>query len=130
MIRKAVCLSMLGLVVLVTGCPAGDSDTVNFFSAVSKIAANPSDPPIGSLTAAEWKAVSAKLSEFAPLVGLTLPEGITIPVLTDEQAQDIVDFLDANGVETVSDLKALDLDSVVLPDSLRELANAFGADLD
>lgn len=130
MMRKSICLSLLGLVVLLAGCPAGDPDTMAFLSAVAKISANPADPPIGSLTAAEWKAVSAKLNEFAPLAGLSLPEGVSIPVLTDEQAQDIVEFLDAQDVETVSELKALDLDSLVLPDSLKDLANAFGADLD
>ncbi len=128
--RNRACVSLLGLVVLLAGCPGGDPTTMAFLSAVAKMSTNPADPPIGSLTALEWKAVSARLSEFAPLVGLPLPDGVDIPVLTDEQAEDIVQFLDEHEAETVSDVEALDYESIVLPESLEELAHAFGADLE
>jgi hypothetical protein len=52
-----------------------------------------------------------------------------VPVLSTAQAQVIVDFLDANGITSVSQLQTLDPNTIDIPDDLEELMNSMGFDV-
>jgi hypothetical protein len=94
---------------------------------------NPSDPPIGDLNPDELQILTDNLTALAGQLGYSLPEGVTISSLTDEQAQAIADFLDDNGVTYLSDLQnlasSIESGEIELPATLQDLAEAMGADL-
>jgi len=61
------------------------------------------------LTAAEWFAITNNLPELAaqfPELGIVADEWV-FPELSRQQAEDLVDFLDRYGVQTLSELEAL-----------------------
>lgn len=60
---------------------------------------------IGGLTACEWQTIYRDVQQLAPIFNIDL-SGVTFPELTTEQAQSIVDFLDANGINTIDELTA------------------------
>ncbi|MBK9119912.1 MAG: hypothetical protein IPM18_09985 [Phycisphaerales bacterium] len=108
---------------LVGGCPFGDprlnnQGGTNLLQAAGKIAGdrlhtlNPDDIQI--------------LTDLA----LQVTEA-NFPPATDEQAQAVVDFIKANGITTVASLQDLiaraeqDPDSIVIPDSVREVLDAI-----
>lgn len=137
MTRRLILLTILGLSVAVTGCFQVDPDLATLLSAGGKLVSNTADPPIGDLTATEWRVLSEKLPELASQFSqLDLPQDKidSAPTLNDQQASDIVAFLDNNNITGVSDLvdlvKQIDANEVdlTLPDSLRQMAESLGAD--
>ncbi len=97
----------LGLV-LAAGCMIIAAGCTPTASALSKLQSG----QIGSLTAAEWQALAG--------VGTSL--GVAIPQLTQAQADAIVSFLDANGIETIEELEqAIDAGDLEIPQELIDL---------
>jgi len=134
--RIGLCVLSAIVLLAVAGCP--DPRTTNqgggsLLTVADKLASNLSDPPIGDLNPDELQILTDNLTMLAGQFGVSLPEGVTIPSLTDEQAQAIEDFLDDNGVTYLSDLEnlsaSIESGEIELPDALRELAEAMGADL-
>jgi hypothetical protein len=132
MFRVAVALITVGLL-LTGGCVGADSELTKLLSGGAKLASNPSDPPIGDLTAGEWMAITANL----PLLAAHFPElGLSdswaaFPSLTLQQAEDLVAFLQQYNLWTFSDLEEL-LEriergevEVEVPESLIEFAGQF-----
>ena len=71
---------------------------------------------IGNLTACQWQTLFTEGPQLATQFGIPIP-AVTLPPLTDEQAQDIVNFLDQHNIVTADDLKALiDSGAVTLQD--------------
>ncbi len=97
----------------------------SLISIIAKLGQNPSDPPIGSLNPDEWQYLSDNAASLASQLGYELPPELTIPSLTDDQAQAIYDFLAANGVSNVSDLQELadriQQGQVVVPDNILDI---------
>lgn len=123
--RNVLCAALAALLLLPSGCAV--------VGVASKLLSNPSDPPIGELNSSEWQWVSENIADLAPQLGLQIPEGVDIPPLSQEESQAIVTFLDANNVNSVSDLNRLVQDAqngdIVIPPELVELARAMGAQL-
>lgn len=123
-----LCVMAMVLIVGTVGC--FDMRPV---SIGAKLLSNPTDPPIGDLDSSEWQWLSDNVEWISEQFGITLPEGTDAPSLTSDQAQVIVDFLDANSVVNASDLEDLavkvEAGTVVIPDSLLELAEAMGVDV-
>lgn len=132
-VRKVV-LGVLSASVLlsIAGCPvaATESRTNNqgggsLITAGAKILGQ----NMSTLTADEIQILADKAAEFAPA---DKQEQLT---LSDEQAAAVTDFIDANGVDSVSDLEALiqqaedDPGSIVIPESVLDLieGGAFDA---
>jgi len=136
--RMGICALSLIVLTSVAGCP--DPRTSNqgggsILTVAAKLTSNVQDPPIGELNPDEWQILADNIPYLMQLLGITPPEGTTIPtiVLTDQQAQDIVDFLDTYEVTNASDLATL-IDQVAsgeleveIPTSLIELAESLGA---
>lgn len=131
--RMGLCVLSAIVLVAVVGCP--DSRTSNqgggsIITVGAKLASNPSDPPIGDLNPDELQVLADNMESLASMAGITLPEGATIPSLTDEEAAEIEAFLDANGVNNISDLEslaaAIEAGTIDVPESLMSLAAAFG----
>jgi hypothetical protein len=94
--------------VLVTACIVGVAGCSPTASALSKFQSG----QIGSLSAAEWQA----------LAGLGTSFGAPIPHLTPAQAEAIVNFLRANGIETVDELQqVIESGDVEIPQDLIDL---------
>ena len=138
MIRKLSLAAMLGML-LIAGCPAGDSDLLSLLSAGAKLASNTADPPIGDLTAEELMAISNHLPDLAaqfPNLGIPADQLANAPQLYAETAAAIVEFLDANGVVTVAQLQDLILRvsngeaEVQIPQSLLDLIESMGNEVD
>lgn len=131
MLRLTVAMVATSLVFL-AGC-GGSAELVDLLSGGAKLVSNPADPPIGDLTAAEWFAITNNLPELAaqfPELGIVADEWV-FPELSRQQAQDLVDFLDRYGVQTLSELEAL-LDGaaqgeieIEVPESLLALEEQF-----
>lgn len=122
---------------LTVGCFSADPNMTNLLSAGAKLASNPSDPPIGDLTAAELISITANLPELAaqfPQLGI--PMGTSFPTLSEEQAQDAVDFLDTYSIQKVSQFQKLLVDvsegvvEVTVPESLVDFAESLGYETD
>lgn len=136
MLRNLLPVLFLAGVVTLGGCV--DPDVSNLISAGAKLASNPSDPPIGDLTTGEILAISHNLPQLAaqfPTLGITPEQVASVPQLTDEQAAALVEFLDANNVDSVSELQALILQAsqggtIVIPESLRQLLESMGYETD
>ena len=134
--RMIVCLLSAVALPMIVGCP--DARTNNqgggsVLTVASKIQINPSDPPIGELNPDEWQIVTDNLPTLIQISGLSIPADLVLPSLTDEQAQDLADFLDANGITNFSQLSTLADDvlmgNVQIPPSLMEFAAAIEAQL-
>lgn len=120
LVRKSIVTScaFLGLAAL-TGCPSADSRTSNqgggsLISAGAKVAGS----NMTDLTADEIQilgdVIASRSTRFA---------GVEI---TDEQADAAVDFLDANNLDSVSEIKALvdNPGNITIPDSVQALLDA------
>lgn len=120
MIRQSImtALAVLGTITL-TGCPSADSRTGNqgggsLISAGAKVAGG----SMTDLTADEIQilgdVIATRSTRFA---------GVEI---TDEQASAAVDFLEANDLNTVNEIKALvdNPGSITIPDSVQALLDA------
>jgi hypothetical protein len=134
--RMGLCVLAAVVLIAVVGCP--DPRTTNqgggsLLTVAAKLMSNPSDPPIGDLNPDEMQILTDNLAMLAGQFGYSLPEGVTISSLTDEQAQAIADFLDDNGVTYLSDLQnlasSIESGEIELPAALQDLAEAMGADL-
>ena len=91
------------------GCAPADSDLDALLSAIVKIASNPSNPPIGDLTVEEWVAITRNLSEIArrfPEIHLPLDQLAEIQPMTELQAEGVVAYLDARGINTLDDMES------------------------
>ncbi|GMU23147.1 MAG: hypothetical protein AMXMBFR13_32300 [Phycisphaerae bacterium] len=95
------------LAILPAGCGTGGGCS-DIFSIATKlgIGEDPMTWNIGSLAACEWQVLVDSLQTFAPMAGIDL-SGLTIPSLTDDQAQAIADFLANNGINTPNDMLAM-----------------------
>ncbi len=111
MLRRMLPMVILGVMLAgLVGCTDpkySNQGGASLLSIIAKLSQNPSDPPIGSLNPDEWQFLSENAATLATQLGFPLPPELTIPSLSDEQAQAIVDFLAANGVSNVSDLQEL-----------------------
>ncbi len=134
--RMGLCVLAAVVLIAVVGCP--DPRTTNqgggsLVTVATKLMSNPSDPPIGDLNPDELQILTDNLTTLAGQLGYSLPEGVTISSLTDEQAQAIEDFLDDNGVTYLSDLEnlasSIESGEIELPAALQDLAEAMGVDL-
>ena len=134
--RMGLCVLAAVVLIAVVGCP--DPRTTNqgggsLLTVAAKLMSSPSDPPIGDLNPDELQILTDNLTTLAGQFGYSLPEGVTISSLTDEQAQAIEDFLDDNGVTYLSELQSLsssiESGEIELPAALQDLAEAMGADL-
>ncbi len=134
--RMGLCVLSAVVLIAVVGCP--DPRTTNqgggsLLTVAAKLMSNSSDPPIGDLNPDELQILTDNLTTLAGQFGYSLPEGVTISSLTDEQAQAIEDFLDDNGVTYLSDLQnlasSIESGEIELPAVLQDLAEAMGADL-
>lgn len=135
--------SRFGLVVLsamvltaVVGCP--DTRTSNqgggsLITVAITLLSDPNCMPIGNLNADELQILVDNLSLLTWQLGYSLSPNITIPSLTDEQAQAIADFLDDNGIVCVAELENLaanvESGEVEMPDGLVEVLEALGMPL-
>jgi hypothetical protein len=80
---------------------------------------------IGTLTADEWQLVGDNLPTLAAQFNIDL-QGYEIPVLTDEQAAAIVDFLHSHDINTVEELQtAIESGAITEADLPEELASLF-----
>jgi len=131
--RIGICVLSAIVLIAVVGCP--DTRTSNqgggsIITVAAKLMTNPSDPPIGDLNPDELQVLADNMTTLAGMAGITLPEGVTIPSLTDDEASAIEDFLEANGVNNLSDLQslasAIEAGTIDVPDSLMSLAAALG----
>lgn len=136
-------LSRMGFVVLaamvltaVVGCP--DSRTSNqgggsLLTVTTTLLSDPSCLPIGELNPDELQILLDNLTLLAGQFGYSLPPDVTIPSLTDDQAQAVADFLDDNGIVCADDLQNLaanvESGEVDMPDGLLELLEALGLPL-
>jgi len=114
---------VFGLLPFLTGCP--DTRTSNqgggsVVSAASKLAGG----NVGDMTADEWQIASDNLPMLADFAGIDTG-GVQIPEISDEQAQAIVDFLQAYDIRTIDDLYALDFNEVEIPEVLQSLVDLF-----
>lgn len=129
-------LTAVGLL-LVAGCAGVDPNISNLLSAGAKLVSNPSDPPIGDLTSAELVAISTNLPGLAAQVPeLDIPLAESFPILSEQQANDLVWFLDNYGITTVSQLQQLLVSvaqgetEVEVPQSLIDFAASLGFETD
>jgi hypothetical protein len=77
---------------------------------------------IGDLTADEWQIVGDNLPALAAQFNVDL-QGYEIPVLSDEQAAAIVDFLDVHNINTIEELQtAVESGAITEADIPEELA--------
>jgi hypothetical protein len=134
--RIVVAILSVTALCMLTGCP--DTRTSNqgggsVLTVAAKVQANPSDPPIGELNPDEWQIVADNLPLLAQMTGLPIPQNVTLPTLTDEQAQDLTDFLTEAGVTNLSQLTVLAQEvlagEVEIPASLLELADSVQAQI-
>ncbi len=124
------------LLAVISGCPAPAPERTNnqgggsMVTVAAKILSDPGDPPIGQFNADEWQVVADNLTTIAGMIGVPLPAEVAARDLSDEEAEVIVDFLQANGVANMSDLTALAQQvgsgEVELPQTLIDLAVAMG----
>lgn len=133
---RTIALLTTGLL-LTTGCVGVDPNVANLLSAGAKLASNPADPPIGDLTAGELVAITASLPELAAqFPQLNIPLGESFPPLTEQQAQDLVEFLERYNIRTISQLQRLLIDvsegkvNVEVPESLIQFAASLGFETD
>lgn len=71
---------------------------------------------IAELTACEWQTLFAELPVVAQEFGLDT-QSWQVPTLTDEQAQELVDFIDNHGFVTLDDLyQAVEAGTLTLDD--------------
>jgi len=112
------CLALVGS----TGC-FGEHRTSNqgggtLISAGTKIASG----SIGSITPDEWQILCDNAQTLAAQYGAQFgfdPSTVQFPVLTDEQAQAVVDFLADNGITTITQLEAaIRAGTLQIPESL------------
>lgn len=94
----------------------------------------------GALITAGAKIASGALGNLNPdeiqILSDTAAQSPSVPdvEMTDEEAQAVVDFLDANSVNTVADLRGLieaaseDPSAIVIPDSVRNLFDSGAFD--
>jgi hypothetical protein len=118
-------LAALGLVVslFVSGCFVAAPAESEVSWAIKAATNN-----LTEATAGEWQALAEKIDEFVPEVEVSL---------TDEQAEAIVEFVQANDIDGVQDIQDLieqaqsDPDSITIPDGFEELfAGMAEADFD
>lgn len=100
--RRLLAVVLVGSLVAMAGCTGGDS-CGNVLTIMAKLGP---EKNIGALSACEWQVLFAELPSLAQTFGVDL-QGITVPPLSDEAAQAIVDFLAANGVTTLDSLFVL-----------------------
>jgi hypothetical protein len=119
----AFALLAIGSAALLAGCSV-DERTSNqgggsLLSAGTKLL----NHQIGSLTADEWQIIGDNLPALAAQFHVDL-QGYEIPVLSDEQAAAIVDFLDAHNIETIEELQvAIESGAITMEDLPDELAS-------
>lgn len=125
------------VLLLIGGCIGVDPNIANLLSAGAKLISNPSDPPIGDLTAGELLAISANLPQLAAqFPQLNIPGVSSFPVLDQQQADDAVGFMDDYDIAKVSDLQKLLVNvaegktEVEIPQSLIEFAASLGYETD
>jgi len=121
---------LVGALAVVVGCPLptartnGNGDSGTVLSTGVKLASG----SIGELNSAEWQIFTEDLPDIlnsVPGASVPLPEGVTLPTLTDAQAEAIEQFLDDNNVNTFDDIEGLAQriadGEVQLPPELQEL---------
>ena len=114
------------------GCDSGGgSDRLNnqggasIFSVGAKLAGD----NIGGLNPDEWQYLTDNADTLAVQFGIDLGQFGDLPELTDEQAQALVDWLAANGVQTQADLRRLFSDAaageVEIPEELIDVVEGM-----
>jgi len=115
MIRQMAFVIVVSVVLAsLVGCPTTDPRTNNqgggsVLSVTSKITSG----NIGEMNADEWQILLDNAPTLAALVGIQLPQDITISELTDDQAQAIVDLLKANNITTLEQLQQALIDGTL-----------------
>ena len=110
-IRLALCTLVIIAPVIVGCSPAAtnsNGDRGTLVSTLTKLA-QPEDN-IGALNSAELQILFEQLPSMSTQLsqlGIVLPEGFSLPALTDEQAEALEQFLDDYGVGTYEDLDDL-----------------------
>lgn len=123
---RHIVLFLMGIGLLAeTGCiGASDARTSNqgggnLLSAASKLM----EGNIGGLTPDEWQILGDNVPKLAAQYGI---KGINLPVLSDDQAAAIVDFLAAYQISTIDDLvNAIDSGAIGEDDIPPELLELF-----
>lgn len=118
-IRSLSSLAVLGLAVLLsaTGCLSVVQPENEVTWAVKAAMGN-----LTATTVTEWQAVAETIDEAVPEVEV---------LLTDAQAQAILDFIRLNEIDTLADIQAIieqalsDPASIQLPDGFLELFSSF-----
>jgi hypothetical protein len=101
--KKLGCMVGMSCMLAVAGCSPAVSAITKFQSG-----------DIGAMTATEWESLADLGSSF----------GLPIPQVTSTQAKAIVDFLDANNIETTQQLETLlSSGQVTVPPELASLFN-------
>lgn len=131
--RIGLGLFLIGVLFTATGCPSsGGVSTVNqgggsIISVASKI----SGDDFGGMTADEWQIVTIYAPTLADQFGIDLGEFGDLPILSDEEAEALVEFLDENNVTTYTDMQVLAVKiqsgEVVVPDILMSVVQQFFA---
>ncbi|UCD28788.1 MAG: hypothetical protein JSV03_17205 [Planctomycetota bacterium] len=120
--RVLLCCLAVMLLFAATGCPSLDPRTSNqgggsLLTIFGKVGDN---GVIGDLNPDEWQILTDNLPSFAAALGIEIPSDVTIPQLTDEQAQDFVNLLDENNINTIEELQAaIDDGTITVPESLQ-----------
>ncbi|GMV96995.1 MAG: hypothetical protein HRF43_20845 [Phycisphaerae bacterium] len=119
---------LLGALVLglVSGCPLGGTyGCGTILNVALKVGLQGN---VGSLSACEWRTLYADIPGLASALGVDL-SGITLPELSAEQAQEIVDFLAAYDLRTIADIEAAfasgEITEADLPEALLEFYTEF-----
>lgn len=133
LIRAALCPLVIIALTLVGCAPAssnGNGDRGTLLSTLGKL----TDPVenIGALNSAELQILFRDLPALAEQLrqlGIVLPEGISLPALSDAEAEALEQFLDDYGVNTFEDLAdlatAIEQGEVEVPAILMEAWEAF-----
>lgn len=125
LVRKTVVLCTLGTLGLglLTGCffPAAVGEEFQGGSSVTQAGTK--------FLNDRWDTMNPDDIQMLPIIAeqFGFTDGADLPDITDDQAQAIVDFIEANGIVTLEDLQQVveqaadDPTSVVIPDSVRDV---------
>lgn len=121
-LRRAAWYALpLALLMLTVGCPTVRTSNQGGGSIIT-VGQKMAEGNVGDLTADEWQIAADNLPMIAEFAGIDLT-GVTLPSLTDEQAQAIVDLLDENGIQSFDDFATLG--EIEIPAELQTLLNLF-----
>ncbi len=129
--RMVFSVMVAGMLLTVTGCPGagGDSTSNQGGGSIITTGAKIANDEIGDLNPDEWQIAFKWAPTVADVTGIDLTEYGELPQLSDEEAQAIVDLLDDNDVNTMSEagqlVDQMASGEVEIPESLMSLYESF-----